>query len=98
MAARMKHPLPTVQDQVDFCAFCQNPCRTGAGDEVVPESRTPSAMAFLTRAVRREHLVLTEDLRAHLSDCDGVRLMQRQCLYGYDIAGGIDRILAELAD
>lgn len=91
----MKHPLATSAEQVDFCAFCQNPCRLAAEDTVVPESQTPSAMSYLMRALRRGQIDLTDDVRVHLADRAGVDLLQQRCLYGYDIAGGIASLLAE---
>lgn len=94
----MQHPLKTAAEQIDFCAFCQNPCRTAAGHDVVPESHTPSAMSLIARAVLKGHIEPSEDVLAHLTELDGVRLCQRDCLYGYDMAGGIEGTMAPLKE
>jgi len=90
--------MPPLPESLRICAVCPNPCRSALGATAgPPESRLPSAMAYLCYAIALGHLPPRADVVRSLRDLDAVRVCQERCVYGYRVADDIAAFTAGLS-
>lgn len=90
--------MPPLPEPLRICAVCPNPCRSALGTAAgPPESRLPSAMAYLCYAIALGHLEPRADVVRSLRDLDAVRVCQERCVYGYRVADDIAAFAAGLS-
>jgi hypothetical protein len=88
----------TSTDEIRFCAFCPNLCRTNYPTSGMPqrEYMTPSALAYLGYAVMNGHIQFDEDIGDVLTMLEAIEECKKACLYGYDIPSHLRELAADL--
>ncbi len=88
----------TAIDQIRFCAFCPNLCRTQYPPSGVPqrEYMAPSALAYLGYALLNDLISYNEDVADTLTKLEACEACKAACLYHYDIPAHLRTLAAEL--
>jgi len=88
----------TSTDEIRFCAFCPNLCRTNYPTSGMPqrEYMTPSALAYLGYAVMNGLIQYDEDIGDVLTKLEAFEECKKACLYGYDIPSHMRELAADL--
>ena len=86
----------TAVDQIRFCAFCPNLCRTLYPTSGIPqrEYMAPSALCYLVFAVLNDLISYNDEVAEVLTKLEAVDECKKACMYNYDIPGNL-RALAE---
>ncbi len=88
----------TAIDQIRFCAFCPNLCRTQYPTSGVPqrEYMAPSALAYLGYALLNDLILYNEEVADTLTKLEACEACKPGCLYHYDIPTHLRALAAEL--
>jgi len=85
-------------DQLRFCAFCPNICRTHYPTKGVQqrEYMAPSALSYLAYAVLNKFIVYDKNVEAVLSSTEACDSCREACPYHYNISGHLSSLVKEL--
>ncbi len=85
------------RDMFRFCACCPSPCRRAipADAPSQAESETPSALSMIALAVIDGQLDFDAPVHRALCRTELAAHARPACPYGYDIAGAIERFVAQ---
>jgi Fe-S oxidoreductase len=85
-------------DQIRFCAFCPNVCRSHYPTSGIPqrEYMAPSALSYLVYAVMNDLIKYDEDIANVLTKLEACDACKAGCPYHYDIPTHLRALAAEL--
>ena len=88
----------TAVDQIRFCAFCPNLCRTQYPTSGVPqrEYMAPSALAYLGYALLNGLIMYNAEVAEVLTKLEACDACKIACRYNYDIPGDLRTLASEL--
>jgi hypothetical protein len=87
----------TKADEIRFCAFCPNLCRTNYPTSGIPlrEYMAPSALSYIGYAVLNDLLKYDDEIADVLNKLEAFDECKKACLYGYDIPSHLRALAAD---
>ena len=88
----------TEVDQIRFCAFCPNLCRTHYPTSFVPqrEYMAPSALSYIGYALLNDLLKYNKEIASVLKKLEAFDECKKACPYNYDVPRHLRALAEEL--
>ena len=88
----------TAVDQIRFCAFCPNLCRTNYPRNITPqrEYMAPSALSYIGYAVLNNLIEYNEEIASVLTKLEAFDECKKACIYNYDVPSHLRALAEEL--
>lgn len=90
----------TAVNEIRFCAFCPNLCRTHYPTSGIPqrEYMAPSALSYIGYALLNDLLKYNGEIDDVLAKLEAFDECKKACLYNYDVPGHLRTLAQEFRD